>query len=566
MEKSHSNKLQKNQYAVQLIGPDKLVLNKSKEIISSGAHQILCRIEAVGLCFSDLKFLKQFSSHPRKSKILSGIDAKILDQIPSYVPGDLPAVPGHETVIRIEEVGPCVEKYKIGERYLVQTDYRWLTTGNSNAAFGYNFEGGLQEYVLMDERVITSPQGDSMLIPVSENLSSSAVALIEPWACVEDAYICKERRILKQNGKLLIVSDMQFEEEIFQELFDKYGKPAQIIWLSDFSPPDDLKEAIVKVSGVKEIEDHSCDDIIYFGSKVETAESLFVKLAAHGLFNIALCGGSFSGDVNMPVGRIHYGGIRVIGTQGNNPYESFEYIPGTGEVREGDRINVIGAAGPMGLMHVVRNICHDIAGLSVCASDIDDTRLVRLTKIAEPLARKNNVTYKPYNSKKEQTRGTFDYTILMTPIPALVVSSIHGASEKGIINIFAGIPAHVSVPIDLNSYIEKHLYFIGTSGSTIEDMKIVLEKVETGRLDTNTSVAAISGLDGAVEGIRAVENRSIAGKIIVYPSCKGMGLTTLEELSEKVPEVAELLNNGLWTKQAEQKLLEKCSKITADKD
>ena len=188
--------------------------------------------------------------------------------------------------------------------------------------------------------------------------------------------------------------------------------------------------------------------------------------------------------------------------------------------------------------------------------------MARLTKIAEPLAKKNNVEYKPYNSKKEKISGTFDYTILMTPIPALVSSSIRGTSEKGIINIFAGIPAHVSADIDLDSYIKKQLYFIGTSGSTIEDMKIVLEKIETGRLDTNTSVAAVSGLDGAVEGIRAVENRSIAGKIIVYPSCKGLGLITLEELNEKIMEAAELLNNGLWTKKAEQKLLEKCGKVS----
>ena len=168
--------------------------------------QILCGIEAVGLCFSDLKFLKQFSSHVRKSQIVSGIEQKILKDIPSYVPDEMPAVPGHETVIRIEAVGDGVENFKIGQRYLIQTDYRWLATPNSNAAFGYNFEGALQQYVLMDERIITSPEGDSMLIPVSEELSASAVALVEPWACVEDAYACKERRTLKVKGKLLIAA------------------------------------------------------------------------------------------------------------------------------------------------------------------------------------------------------------------------------------------------------------------------------------------------------------------------------------------------------------------------
>ena len=560
MEKCHSNKLPKTQFAVQLIGPDKLVLNRHKEVFCPSAYQILCRIEAVGLCFSDLKFLKQFSSHPRKDKIVSGIDPEILEQIPCYVPGDLPAVPGHETVIRIEAVGSNVEKYKVEQRYLVQTDYRWLATDNSNAAFGYNFEGALQEYVLMDDRIITSPEGDSMLIPVPENLSASAVALVEPWACVEDAYACKERRKLNTVGKTLIATDMQLPEGTFRELFNRHGKPARITWISKFPYPSDLVSEIEKYSSLPEAGNNSYDDIIYFGSDVEKAEELFSKLAPQSLFNIVLCGGLFSRDLKTPVGRIHYGGIRIIGTAGTNPAKSMKYIPQTGEIRVGDKINIIGAAGPMGLMHVVRNICHNIENRSVYAGDIDDLRMARLTQIAGPLAANNNVAYKSYNSKKEKIDEAFDYTILMIPIPGLVAQSIMAAAEKGIINIFAGIPADVSADIDLNSYIKKQLYFIGTSGSTIEDMRIVLDKVETGRLDTNTSVAAVCGLDGAVEGIRAVENRSVAGKIVVYPACKGMGLITLEELSEKMPEVTALLSNGLWTKRAEQKLLEKYEK------
>jgi threonine dehydrogenase-like Zn-dependent dehydrogenase len=548
------------QYAVQLVGHGKLILNKSKKVFSPKAHQILCRIEAVGLCFSDLKFLKQFSSHPRKSRILSGIDSEILEQIPGYVPGDLPAVPGHETVIRIAEVGQGVVKYKPGERYLVQTDYRWLATGNSNAAFGYNFEGALQEYVLMDERIITSPQGDSMLIPASENLSSSAAALIEPWACVEDAYAFNERIGLKTGGRMLIVSDEQLPEGVFPELFYHYGKPENITWFSKFTAPNELKISIETAAGLKEIHDNSFDDIIYFGSNVETAENLFTKLGMYGLFNIVLCGGEFSRDINVPVGRIHYSYIRIIGTQGKNPAESYKYIPKTGEVRSGDKINIVGAAGPMGFMHVIRNICHNITGLSIFAGDIDDARLTRLTRIAKPFAKKNHTEYKPYNSKNEKISEKFNYTILMIPMPELVSKSVPASAEKGIINIFAGIASNVFAGIDMNAYIKKKLYFIGTSGSTIGDMKTVLNRVETGKLDTNTSVAAISGMEGALDGIRAVENRSIAGKIIVYPACKGLGLITLEELSEKMPDVFAQLRNGLWTKKAEQKLLEKYEK------
>jgi len=544
------------QYAVQLVGPDELILNKSKEVFRPGRHQILCRVKVVGLCFSDLKLLKQFSSHVRKSKIVSGIDPEVLKEIPSYVPGEAPTVPGHETVVKIEAVGPGVKDVARGERFLVQTDYRWLRTASSNGAFGYNFEGALQEYVLMDERVILSPEGASMLIPVSEELSASAIALVEPWACVEDAYVSEERTSIKTDGQMLVVADVKIGKDTFGNLFGRYGKPAQITWVSK-SQPVEFDVPIKRGESLSELPDAGYDDVIYFGSNASTIEALFAKIAAGGLSNIVLCGGKLAQDVVTMVGRVHYGGIRIVGTTGSEPADSMEVIPDTDEIREGDKINVIGAGGPMGTMHVVRNICQGVEGVSVFAGDLDDIRLRILTRIAEPLAEKKGVEYKPYNPAREEIADAFDYTVLMAPVPDLVAASVHSAAERGLINIFAGIPATVTAKIDLDSYIEKQLYFIGTSGSTLDDMKRMLEKAESGRLDTNVSVAAISGFEGATEGIRAVENRSIAGKIVVYPACRDMGLITLEELKEKMPPVAARLNNGLWTKEAEEKLLEK---------
>jgi len=94
--------LPRTQHAVQLVGPDEVIFNKSKGVHKPGPRQILCRVEAVGLCFSDLKLLKQFSVHARKTKIISGIAPEILKEIPSYVPGDAATVPGHEAVVSIE--------------------------------------------------------------------------------------------------------------------------------------------------------------------------------------------------------------------------------------------------------------------------------------------------------------------------------------------------------------------------------------------------------------------------------------------------------------------------------
>jgi len=550
-----NNQIPDYQTAVQLIGPNELELNTHKPVNRPGPYQILGRIEVVGLCFSDLKLLKQFNSHVRKTPIISGIEQRALDEIPSYVPGDDPTVPGHETVVRIFAIGDKVKDIKMGGRYLVQTDYRWLPTGESNGSFGYNFEGALQQYVLMDQRVITSPQGESMLIPASDKLSASAVALVEPWACVEQAYAVKERTKIKAEGQMLIVADVDFDTDVFTAFLEQFGKPAKITLSSKTALENIADIPVTKVDDIAKLKDIGYDDVIYFGSNAKTAESLFGKVGQKGLFNIVQCGGKFGANVVTQIGRVHYSGIRLIGTTGSNPAESMKTIPPTGEIRENDNINVIGAGGPMGLMHVVRNICQGVKGVTVFAGDLDSERLAGLTKIAKPLADKNNVGYKPYNPNNRSEDVEFNYIALMVPVPALAAGAVKIAAKNAVINIFAGISTSVTGQIDIDTYIEKQLYFIGTSGSTLDDMKAVLKKVETGSLDTNISVAAICGIGSAVEGIRAVENQSIPGKIIVYPFCKDLPLVTLDQLQDIMPKTADCMSDNLWNKKAEETLV-----------
>jgi L-sorbose 1-phosphate reductase len=549
--------LPKTQHAVQLVAANELVLNKSKPLASPGRHQVLCRVEAVGLCFSDLKLIKQFAAHPRKMEIVSGITPATLQEISSYVPGDKPTVPGHETVVRVEAVGEGVTQFKPGERFLVETDYRWLPTPESNGSFGYNFEGALQEYVLMDERVITSPQGESMLIPAPEKLSASAIALIEPWGCVENAYASDETQRIEPDNTMLIVADVIVTPNDLTELFKQWGQPAKVIWASQYRPPEVPGVNMELCPEIARLTDASFDDVIYLGANPDRVEALFSKVGPQGLFNIVLCGERFGRDVAIPIGRVHYAGIRITGAVGYEPADSMKHIPQTSEVRKGDKINIVGAAGPMGTMHVIRNIYRGIEGVSIAAGDSDDSRLATLLKIAEPMATTKNVPYKQYSPVKDKMPEGTDYFVIMAPAPELVAAAVQSAGKRAIINVFAGIPATMTAKINLDAYIEKQMYFVGTSGSVLEDMKRELTELEAGRLDTNISVAAVCGLDGACDGIHAIENRSIAGKIIVYPVCKGLALTPIAKLADKMPEVAACLNNGIWTAQAEQKLLER---------
>ena len=553
------------QQAIQLIGPDQLQLNSAKAVYPPGPHQILCRVEVCGLCFSDLKLLKQFSAHVRKTPVVSGIAAATLNEIPSYVPNAAPTVPGHEAVVTVVAAGPDVKHCAVGGRYLVQTDYRWLRTANSNAAFGYNLEGGLQEYVLLDERVYVAPDGQSMMIPITSDKSSSALALCEPWACVEDAYVVTERTTLKPGGRLLVVADdVPADSCGVAQLLNGLRKPPQrLVCLCDCTGTGRLPVPAEKITALAAAADAGFDDIIYFGANADTVEKLFAKLAANGLLVICQCGGQFGRPVVTALGRVHYGNIRIIGTPGNDPAEGLRRIPATGEIRPGDRINVVGAGGPMGVMHVVRNLCQGVPRVSVHAGDLSDERLAALTAIAGPMAVKHHLGYHPYNAKAQPPTGiAFNYAVVMAPVPALVAAAVEQAALHGIINIFAGIPATVSGPINLDAYCAQGCYFIGTSGSTLDDMLALKRKVESGQLDTNVSVAAVSGLEGAIAGIRAVEKQQIPGKILVYPACHGLGLTPLPSLAtlpasggNPPPAVFHALEHGLWTQQAETVLL-----------
>jgi len=536
------------QYAVQLVGPGELRLNDRKAVFRPGSRQILVKTEAVGLCFSDLKLLAQFSGHVRKSEILAGLDNDVLSEIPSYVPGEQPTVPGHEVVCRVVEVGDQVELYEVGDRFIVQADYRTLKTAGSNGAFGYNFEGGLQEYILLDERVIGDPDlAEGYMIRVGDSRGDSAVALVEPWACVENSYASPSRTNLKPGGNLLVVVDDPAVAPAATAFATSTG--LRLTYFSSFEVPH-----ADRLEKLAELPDESFDDIVYFGHDPAKIEILNEKLAKNAIINIVLDGEKIGKPVTVGVGRIHYGGTRWVGTTGSDPMDSYKMIPATGEIRPNDRILIAGAGGPMGQMHVIRDISMGVEGVTMVATDVDDNRLHTVERKVEAIG-KAGEAFSTANSKALPPEEAFSYFALMAPIPVLVEDSIQRSTPGAIVNIFAGIPAPVKHPLDLDVLIERQVFLFGTSGSEPNDMRSVLSKVTAGLLDTNTSVAAVSGMAGAKDGLAAVENRTLDGKIIVYPFLRDLGLIPLVELPNRFPTVAAKLRNGQWCKESEEEFL-----------
>ncbi|MCD6290737.1 MAG: alcohol dehydrogenase catalytic domain-containing protein, partial [Anaerolineae bacterium] len=96
-----------------------------------GPDQLLVRHDAVGICFSDIKIIRQGGSHPR----LVGRDLE-----------KEPVVMGHEVALTVVEVGENLrDQFHVGERYAVQADIYYKGQG---MAYGYRLQGGYSQYAV----------------------------------------------------------------------------------------------------------------------------------------------------------------------------------------------------------------------------------------------------------------------------------------------------------------------------------------------------------------------------------------------------------------------------------
>lgn len=533
------------QHAIQYLGVDAFAHNPAKPVDPVGPTQLLLEVEACGICFSDTKLLHAFENHPRKLPVVAGLTAEELAGIPSYHPGAEPTVPGHEPVARVVAAGERVAHYAVGDRVLVQADWRHLPTAASSGAFGYNFEGALQEYVVVDERMVVTAD-DEFMLRVSEAPSAAAVALVEPWATVEAAYSRHERNALKPGGSLLVVAEAGVATSGLAAL-RAASAPARVTAVGAEVPG-------ARAASWDELEP-GFDDIVYYGADADAIERLAALLGNESLLCVVLGGRRLARPVKLDVGRVHYDFVRFIGTTGDDPAEAYASIPATGEIRPGDRVAMIGAAGPMGLMHTMRAAVLGLDGLSIVASDLNDDRLRHLAEVVGPAAARHGVRLDVVNSAATPLQPGFTYLTCLVPVAPVLAQAVDLAGPGAIVNAFAGFPAGTLAELDLQRIIENHVFLIGTSGSQMADMRGVLAKLESGVLDTSISLDAVCGMAGFAEAIQAVIERTSGGKIMVYPRLHDLGLVRLVDLPRVLPEVAALMDGGRWTAAAEKALL-----------
>lgn len=532
-----------------------------------GPDQLLVRVDAVGMCFSDVKLIKQGGEHP-----------KLYHRNLAVEPTRL----GHEVALTVIRVGENLAgQYFPGQRLALQPD---IYVEGRSTAYGYTIPGGLTQFHLIGPEVLNADQ-QTYVLPLPGELGYAETALTEPWACVEAAYTQRRRLTPRPDGSMWIVgqpgdaADYQFST----------GLEAPTLIVASDLPPS-LLELLRQEAARREVDlvirngltpadypalkteltDHAgFDDIIILNPCSATAVGEAAKLIARrGTFN--LVGQTpLDGEVQVDVGRIHYDYTAYLGNPGPDIAVSYGETRNRCDLRPGGTALFVGAGGPMGQMHVQRAIELEHGPVVIIATDVSAMRLAALADRFSGLAEAHHrrlLTFNPaaaqeslYEMVMRQTQGRgADDVIVSVPAAAVMAEAATVLAADGMLVFFAGVPNGTLAPLNLSAVYLHNAQYTGTSGSALADQETVIQKTLAHQLSPNRSVAAVGGLEAALDGIQAMMEGRYPGKVVIFPQLRGLSLTAVTELKQSLPEVAERLAPGeVWTAEAEQALVER---------
>ncbi len=563
--------------AWELYGPGFDNLGKEGKPISlplpaPGPEELLARVDALGLCFSDIKIINLGGEHPR-------LTGRNLAQDP--------VVLGHEVAATIVQVGEKLrERFQVGQKLLVQADAHWH---GQSLAYGYALRGGAAQYTIFNEVLHSGDEG-SYLLPIADSTGYSEAALTEPWACVECSYHIHSRPGPKPHGHTWVIGLGGADQANLSlgEGFDYKGGPKRVLLTDVIGPVAEGVRHHAKTLGfhveetaslarllplLEQKQNESCqrqirrgehfDDIILLGApRPGLVERLSPLLAKGGHFAI-ICPEPTEQKAEIDLGRIHYDDLHYIGTGSSVVMQAYRGRR-TSALREGGAALLIGAGGPMGQMHLQRALEHPHGPRLVAAADVDEARLAFLKSRYEDLAEKHNRHLLVLDGRKldhemlRQVSGGewFADIILFAPVAALAEQAWEYLGEEGVLNIFAGVAKGTKANLSLRQLCQKGCRVVGSSGSGLGDLRFTLAEAEAGRLSPDKVVAAIGGIAALREGLSGVAQGHFPGKVVIYPQLD-LPLIPLPELREHLPAVADKLEGGqFWNRDAEAALLE----------
>ena len=348
------------------------------------------------------------------------------------------------------------------------------------------------------------------------------------------------------------------------DLVGALGRTENTADIADLSNSDDRKAWDVLVGNAS---GRFYNDILVLGDvEPEIIEQAATLLANHGIMNFVRTT-PIPRKLTLDIGRIHYNWHYYLGTTTNDPANAYAESRHA-DLQDGGRTWIIGAGGPMGQMHVQRAIQHKNPPRLLVATDVDVARLQSVKDRFGKTAEERGIQLVTLNPK-EMGAAAFDAELhrlsagagftdilSMVPVAALIEHAADYLADGAWFNIFAGVARGTMANLDANAIVQRRVRYLGSSGSSLSDMRETLARVESNELSTNASLAAIGGMEAAKIGLQAVKEGWFPGKTLIFPLIHDLPLTPLAALQEKLPTVYAKLKDGqFWTQDAEEELL-----------
>ncbi|NOY74441.1 MAG: alcohol dehydrogenase catalytic domain-containing protein [Kiritimatiellaeota bacterium] len=517
--------------------------------------ELLVKIDAIGLCFSDIKLIRAGEEHPRViSKNLA----------------EDPVIPGHEAVMTVVKVGDDLKnEYSTGQRYIIQAD---IYVNGEGFAYGYAIDGGMAQYSVVDQRVLNGDEG-CYLLPLADETPAGLAALIEPWTCVIASHLIENRVAPEAGGSMLIAC-----EPGDSTIYEPGGlllsnPPASITCLSvNAETLDGLKSAFsaADFAEIESVPDAGAyDDVFLCAIKERARAEKLSKLCARNA-TINLIGEYHDEEWSIDVGNIHYDGWFYQGTSGANLSEAYGRNVRS-VLRKGGVCWLPGGAGAMGQMHTQLAVEDPNGPSRILVTDLDDARIAKVVEGLADKIRERNIDFNTLNPKHFESPEAFheevarfaggdgfDDIVMLVPVIPVLNDAAKLLKKDGLMNIFAGIPAGKEGLLNVAGIARDGHRYIGSSGSRTSDLRYTLSLVEKGELTPATALAAIGGMRSLKEGLDGVANARFPGKTVVFPHCENLPLTPVGRIGELDESVADSLReNTLYNLETEKALFAK---------
>ncbi|NOY83174.1 MAG: alcohol dehydrogenase catalytic domain-containing protein [Kiritimatiellaeota bacterium] len=522
------------------------------DIPRPGPDELLVRIDAIGLCFSDVKLIRAGEKHPR-------VISKDLSRDP--------VIPGHEAVMTVVEAGEDIaDRFRPGDRFIIQAD---IYVNGVGYAYGYAINGGMAQYSLLDQRVLNGDEG-CYLLPLAPETPAGLAALIEPWTCVIASYMIEHRTAPRTGGRMLVAMAVGTPDEFTFGTASAAEGPAEIDLLSVNAA---TRAALVRAFPTARFRDIDAPP----GPEVRYDDIVLCELRDRGLAeSLARCGAqdaliSFVGRYPnegwaFDVGSIHYQGWLYQGCEGRDVRRAYGRNVRS-RLRKGGTCWLLGGAGAMGQMHTQLAVEAPDGPDRILVTDVDDTRIAKLSARLAPAIQARGIEFKALNPKSfpspdafnaavgEFAPGGYDDIVMLVPVVPILNSAVPFLADDGLMNIFAGIPTGNDAILDVGAIVRRGVRHIGSSGSRTHHLRHTLHLVESGQINPASALAAVGGMRSLWEGINGVADARFPGKTVVFPHCEELPLTSMDDLPELAPEIRDTLSpDGFYTIETEKAL------------